>query len=192
VNAKQASAPQIARSRSRVVIPVLLASAVVLGLGIFLLVRALGDAKSGGRLEPQSSHTETTVPADLNEPYSWGLIYLRNRGDDPVHVDALDLGQIPSGLRVLGSYAVPGSAGIGLMPGYAPSRGRPVVGLTIPPNTTYNAVVGLSATAHGRHMIPEVIVRYTSGDQEREVTFTDAVVLCAPKVDYPDGCPSSM
>jgi hypothetical protein len=172
------------------VIPVLLASAVVLGLGIFLFVRVLGDdVKSGRRLEPPSGHSEATAPADLNEPYSWGLIYLRNQGDDPVHVEALDLGQIPSGLRVLGSYAVPGNAGIGLMPGYAPSRGRPVVGLTIPPKSTYNAVVGLSATAHGEHMIPEVRVRYTSDDQEYEATFSEAVVLCVPRVDYPDGCP---
>jgi hypothetical protein len=193
VDAKQTTAPQIARSRSRMVIPLLLASAVVLGLGIFFLVRVLGeDVKSGGPLaNPPDYRDEATAPADLNAPYSWGLIYLRNQGDDPVHVEALDLGQIPTGLRVLGSYAVPGNAGIGLFSGYAPSRGRPVVGLTIPAKAKYNVVVGLSATARGEHRIPEVRVRYTSGDQTYEATFNQAVVLCAPKADYPE-CPAPL
>jgi hypothetical protein len=163
----QTSAPQIASSRSRAAISLLLA-AVVLGLGIFFLIWILGDdLNGGGRLEPPSDRSEATAPVDLNKPFSWGLIYLRNQGDDPVHVEALDLGQIPTGLRVLGSYAVPGNARIGLMPGYAQSRGRPVVGLTIPPKATYNAVVGLSATARGRHMIPEVIVRYKRRSEVR-------------------------
>jgi len=191
VDAKQ-SAPQIARSR--VVIPLLLASAVVLGLGIFFLVRMLGDdVKSGGPLaNPPDYRDEARAPVDLNEPISWGLIYLENKGSDPAHVEALDLGQIPSGLRVLGSYAFPGNAGIGLLLGYAPSRGRPVVGLTIPPKATYNVVLGLSATARGRHMIPAVRIRYTSGNQKYEATFNQAVALCAPRADYPDGCPSGL
>lgn len=165
----------------------------MLALGIFFLVRMLGDdVKSGGPLEPAPGSTATTAPVALNEPYSWGLIYLDNEGDDPVHVEALDLGPIPSGLRVLGSYVVPGNAGIGLGSGYVPSRGRPVVGLTIPPKATDNVVVGLSATTRGQHMIPEVRVRYTSGDQKYEATFHESVVLCAPIADYPDGCPSPL
>jgi hypothetical protein len=150
------------------------------------------ELKTGGPLEPPPGRTEATVPVDLNEPYSWGLVYLDNSGSDAAQVEALDLGQIPTGLRVLGSYAVPGNAGIGLLSGYAPNSGRPVVGLTIPAKEKYNVVVGLSATAPGRHMISEVRVRYTSGDQEYDATFSDAVVLCAPKVDYPEGCPSSL
>lgn len=165
----------------------------MLALGIFLLVRMLDDdVKRGGPLaNPPGYRNEATAPADLNEPFSWGLIYLENNGDDPVHVEALDLGQIPSGLRVLGSYAVPGNAGIGLLSGFAPNRGRPVAGLTIPPKATYNVVVGLSPTARGRHKIPELHVRYTSGDQKYEATFESAIVLCAPKANYPHGCPSS-
>jgi hypothetical protein len=149
------------------------------------------DVKRGGPLEPTPGRSEATAPVDFNDAYSWGLIYLDNKSDDPAQVEALNLGQIPNGLRVLGSYAVPGNAGIGILPGYTPNRGRPVVGLTIPPRAEYNVVVGLSATARGRHMIPEVRVRYTSGDQKYEARFRQSVVLCAPKVDYTEGCPSS-
>ncbi len=192
MRARQTSAPQIARSRSRWLILLLLASAVVLALGIFLLVRMPGDdVKSGGRLAPPEGSAAVATPVDLNAPYSWGLIYLRNEGDNSAHVEALDLGQIPSGLRVLGSYAVPGNAGIGFGEGYHPSDGRPVVGLTIPPKMTYNVVVGLSATARGRHVIPEARVRYASGGTTYEATFNVAVVLCAPKADYPE-CPSTL
>jgi hypothetical protein len=193
VRARQTSAPQIARNRNRGLILLLVASAVLVALGIFLLVRMLGDnVKSGGPLAPpEGSAAAVATPVDLNAPYSWGLIYLRNEGDDAAHVEALDLGQIPSGLRVLGSYAVPGNAGIGFGEGYHPSDGRPVVGVTIPPKMTYNVVVGLSATARGRHVIPEARVRYTSGGTTYEATFNLAVVLCAPKADYPE-CPSTL
>ena len=190
VDATQTGVPQ--RSRSRLVIS-LLASVVVLALGIFV-VRMLGDnVKSGGPLaHPDPDYRDaSTAPVALNEPYSWGLIYLDNRGSDPAQVEALDLGQVPGGLRVLGSYAVPENAGIGLLAGYAPNRGRPVVGLTIPPREKYTVVVGLSATAPGRHVIPQVRVRYTSGNQKYEATFNQAVVLCAPKADYPE-CPSPL
>ena len=192
VDATRTGVPQ--RSRSRLVISLLLASAVVLGLGTLFLVRMLGDdVKIGGPLaHPDPDYRDaTTAPVALNEPYSWGLIYLDNRGSDPAQVEALDLGQVPSGLRVLGSYAVPGNAGIGLLAGYAPNRGRPVVGLTIPPKATYNVVLGLSAMARGRHMIPAVRIRYTSGNQTYEATFNQAVVLCAPEADYPE-CPSPL
>jgi hypothetical protein len=192
VDATQTGVPQ--RSRSRLVIS-LLASVVVLALGIFFVVRMLGDnVKSGGPLaHPDPDYRDaSTAPVALNEPYSWGLIYLDNRGSDPAQVEALDLGQVPSGLHVLGSYAVPGNAGIGLLAGYASNRGRPVVGLTIPPRETYNVVVGLSATAPGQHAIPLVRVRYSSGNQEYEATFNQAVVLCAPKADYKHGCTSSL
>jgi hypothetical protein len=189
VRARQTSAPQITRSRNRGLLPLLLALAVmVAGCSV-----GTSDVKSGGPLAyPDPDYRDaSTAPVALNEPYSWGLIYLDNTGSDPAQVEAFDLGQVPSGLHVLGSYAVPGNAGIGLLAGYVPKRGRPVVGLTIPPRETYNVVVGLSATAPGRHVIPQVRVQYASGDQKYEATFNQAVVLCAPKADYPE-CPSPL
>jgi hypothetical protein len=38
-------------------------------------------------------------------------------------------------------------------------------------------------------VIPDVRVRYESGGQKYEATFQQAVVLCAPKADYKEGCP---
>ena len=40
-------------------------------------------------------------------------------------------------------------------------------------------------------MIPEARVRFTSGGTTYEATFNLAVVLCAPKADYPE-CPSTL
>jgi hypothetical protein len=179
------------RSRRGLLPLLLVLAAMVVGCGCGV---GTSDVKTGGPLaHPDPDYRDaSTAPVALNEPYSWGLIYLNNRGSDPAQVEELDLGQVPSGLRVLGSYAVPGNEGIGLLAGYAPNRGRRVVGLTIPPRETYNVVVGLSATAPGRHVIPQVRLRYTSGDQKYEATFNQAVVLCAPKADYKHGCPSSL
>jgi hypothetical protein len=167
-----------------------------LGLGAFSLVRFFGGGglHNGGPLAPrEGSSVAVTGPVDVHTPYSWGLIHLHNAGGDPAHLEALDLGRIPRGLRVLGSYAVPGNAGIGLIPKFEPSKGQSVVGLTIPPETTYNIVVGLSATTQGRHLIPNVRVRYTSGGRSYEATFQTAIALCAPKAEsMKRDCPSPL
>src|SRR4029453_5376228 len=94
--------------RSRGLVLLLLAVLVlVVGLGILFLARALSDGvKSGGPLaRPAECRDAVAVPVDLKAPYWWGLIYLRNKGDEPAQVEALDLGQIPAGMPVLVSYA---------------------------------------------------------------------------------------
>ena len=139
------------------------------------------DVKSGGPLAPpEGSAAGFATPVDLNAPYSWGLIYLQNEGNESAHVEALDLEQILK--RAARARLVRGSGQRRdwLREGYHPSDGRPVVGVTIPPKMTYNVVVGLSATARGRHVIPEARVRYTSGGTTYEATFSVAVALrCA-------------
>jgi hypothetical protein len=179
--------------RSRGLVLLLLAVLVlVVGLGILFLARALSDGvKSGGPLaRPAESRDAVAVPVDLKAPYWWGLIYLRNKGDEPAQVEALDLGQIPAGMRVLGSYATKAGTGpSGFGEGYPPSQGQPVADLVIPSGAVYEVVVGLEATTKGRHVIPDVRVRYESGGQKYEATFQQAVVLCAPKADYKEGCP---
>src|SRR4029453_12401895 len=100
--------------RSRGLVLLLLAVLVlVVGLGILFLARALSDGvKSGGpRARPAEPPDAGAAPVDLKAPYWWGLIYLRNKGDEPAQVEALDLGQIPAGMRVLGSYATKGGTG---------------------------------------------------------------------------------
>ncbi len=170
----------------------------MLGLGAFFLVRFVGGGglHNGGPLAPRAGYTDAVaVPVDVKTPYSWGLIYLDNRGnDDTAHVVAFDLGQVPPGLRVLGSYAQdPFGHSIGVLPGYDPSNGPPVEGLDIPAHGIYEVIVGLSATTQGRHLIPDVRVRYTSGGTRYEATFDQAIVLCAPKAEYmKKGCPSPL
>ena len=79
------------------------------------------------------------------------------------------------------------------MSGYASGSGRAVEGLDIPPHDVYDIVVGLSATIPGRHVIPIVRLRYTSGGVRYEATFHQSVALCAPKAKYmEDGCPSPL
>jgi hypothetical protein len=91
--------------RSRELVLLLLAALVlVIGIGILFLARHFGggDVHKGGPLaRPAESRDAVAVPVDLKAPYWWGLIYLRNKGDEPAQVEALDLGQIPAGMRVL-------------------------------------------------------------------------------------------
>ena len=86
----------------------LLLAALAIGLGSFLLVRMSdGGVKSGGPLaRPAAARDAVAVPVVLNAPYWWGQIYLDNKGNESVQVESLDLGQIPAGMSVLGSYAI--------------------------------------------------------------------------------------
>jgi hypothetical protein len=168
---------------------------LAIGIGILFLARHFGtsDVHNGGPLAPAPDYRDAVAtPVDLNVPYSWGLIFLHNNSSEPAHLDALDLGEVPPGLHVLGSYAVagPGPA-IGFGKGYRPLRGHPIEGLVVPPRAVYEVVVGLAATAEGRHMIPDVRVRYESSGQMYEATFNQSVVLCAPKERYQE-CPSPL
>src|SRR6185503_6119716 len=87
--------------------------------------------------------------------YWWGQIYLDNKGNESVQVESLDLGQIPAGMSVLGSYAIKAGTGpSGFGEGYPPSQGQPVEGLVIPPGAVYEVIVGLKATTTGRTVIP--------------------------------------
>jgi len=182
--------------RSRGLVLLLLAALVLaIGIGILFLARQFGasDVHKGGPLAPAPDYRDAVAtPVDLKAPYSWGLIFLHNNSNKPAHLEALDLGQVPTGLDVLGSYAVegPGPA-IGFGKGYRPLRGRPIEGLVIPPHAVYEVVVGLAATTKGRYMIPDVRVRYESGGQKYEATFKQSVVLCAPKNRYQE-CPSPL
>jgi hypothetical protein len=175
----------------------LLLAAIVLavGIGILFLARQFGgsDIHKGGPLAPAPDYRDAVAtPVDLNARYSWGLIFLHNNSDKPAHLEALDLGQVPTGLHILGSYAATElRPAIGFGKGYRPDRGHPVEGLVIPPHGVYEVIVGLSATAQGRHIIPEARVRYESGGQKYEATFKQSVVLCAPKNRYQE-CPSPL
>ena len=168
--------------------------ALGLALGAVFLARTRGDGvHSGGPLAPREGYSDAVAtPVDLKTPYSWGLVYLRNKGNEGARVVALDLGEVPPGVRILGSYAQnPLGRSIGFMPGFRPTNGEPVVGLDIPPHAIYELVVGLSATRQGRHVIPDVRVRYTSGGETYVATFKQSVVLCAPKNRYTE-CPSPL
>jgi hypothetical protein len=170
-------------------IPLLLALALVVALGLFLLVRALtgDDVQAGGPLTlTPDYHDQVTAPVVIGRPYSWGQIFLHNKGDKPVRVEAFELDQVPSGLRVLGTYAQPSPEGraIGFYYGYKPSLGRPLVGLVIPPKDIVEVVVGLAAQGKGRMKIPGARFRYVSDGKTYEATFNQAVVVCAPKAHY--------
>jgi hypothetical protein len=182
--------------RSRGLVPLLLASLGVIAVGIFFLVRVLGggeDVHEGGPLAlPAGARAELAYAVDLKAPYSWGLIFLDYRkNDESVHVEAFDLIQSPSGLTVLGSYAVqPGRTGtIGFIKGYNPKGGSAVEGLDIPPRSMYEVVVGLKAPTKGRYAIQSAHVRYTSGGTTYQTTLRSAISMCAPTAAYPDGCP---
>jgi hypothetical protein len=174
-------------------IGLLLFAALGIGLGIFLLVRMSdgGGVKSGGPLaRPGESRDAVAVPVVLNAPYWWGQIYLDNKGNESVEVESLDLGQIPAGMSVLGSYAIKAGTGpSGFGEGYPPSNGQPVEGLVIPPGAVYEVIVGLKATTNGRTVIPNEIVMYKSGGQKYQTALRHAVALCAPKGSYHE-CPS--
>lgn len=172
----------------------LLLAALAIGLGSFLLVRMFdGGVKSGGPLaRPAEARDAVAVPVVLNAPYWWGQIYLDNKGNESVQVESLDLGQIPAGMSVLGSYAINAGTGpSGFGEGYPPSQGQPLEGLVIPPGAVYEVIVGLKATTNGRTVIPDEIVRYESGGQTYETSLRHAVALCAPKAAYPE-CPSTL
>jgi hypothetical protein len=183
--------------RSREIIPLLLVAALMIALGIFFLVRMLANGRihEGGPLAPPPDHRDAVAtPVRVNTPYSWGLLFVTNQSGDPAQLETLDLGQVPLGLRVLGSYVIDPTKGgtIGFLHGYEASKGRPVAQAVIPPKATYEIIVGLSATANGRHVISQAKIRYTSGGRKYEATFHQAVVLCAPIKDYQDGCPSPL
>jgi hypothetical protein len=174
--------------------PLLLALGVaaILVVGIAACLR-MGDGRvSGGPLEPPpgfKGSTEFTV--HLDRPYSWGLVFLTNKGDEDAVVTRVEPLDLRGAMTIVGVYATSSEGpSIGFEPGWDSSLGRPAEGLVVPPGKSngYQLVFGVQADGQGISSVRAVRVEYRVGDTEYETTFEQAVVLCAPIEQY-DTCP---
>ena len=123
------------------------------------------------------------MPADVGEPVSLGAMPLRNRGDVPVEIRAVELvGQEPA-VRFVGALVSRGPAGIGGVPGFPPEPDRhrrprfePAVGARPEPGEFVELVV----TEPGAHGFDDVAVRYRARGLPYGIAMGLGGRVCAP------------
>jgi hypothetical protein len=180
-------------SRRRTAVGLAAAAILIGGIAAWALTRA--EVVQGGPLAHPRGYrdsVEFTVP--LRTPYSWGLVILRNNGDDEATVERVTAVDPKGSMRIVGLYAVSERApdAVGFAPGFDPELGRGVEGLVVPPGRGkgYQLVFGVQADRSGISSFRAIRVEYRVGDTRYAATFDQAVVLCAPVERY-ETCPSA-
>jgi hypothetical protein len=166
----------------------ILAAAIAAG-AVFAWRNGEGAVRRDGPLAlPHRFSDASGSPAKLGAAYSWGGIYLSNRGTKTATVDRIMLVGKPTEMRLIGMYAVRLKRSmIGLLEGYS-TQGPRVQRLSIRPGETYQVVVGVKVETPGRFLISAVRVRYHIDDARYEELFHQRLRLCAPARAY-ENCP---
>jgi hypothetical protein len=179
------------RSRHRVLLVLVLLTAILGGIAVWALSRP--DVVEGGPLAYAKGYSDRlafTVPLDT--AYSWGLAILRNSGETDVIVERVTLVDETGTIRVVGIRAVPETAAdaVGFAPGFDSSAGGSVDGLVVPPGrgNGFQLVFGLAVDRPGISGFRGLRVEYRVGDTRFATTLRHVVVLCAPVEQY-DECP---
>jgi hypothetical protein len=151
-------------------------------------------AESGGPLAYDEDYYDTLgFSVHVREPYSWGLVLLRNTGEAPATVRRVTLAGQNGTLKVVGVYAIPENTPqtVGFAPGFDAAGGEAVEGLIIPPGEGrgFQVVFGLEIEEEGISGFRSVQVDYDVGDAHYTATLAHAVALCAPIESY-DECPA--
>lgn len=155
----------------------------IVGFGAALTACGEKGAAHGGPLAPPDGLSDAVgARVKIGVPYSWGGVSLTNQGDEPVTLDDVTLVGEPPKIHVIGQYAVP-STPIGFLEGYSPD-GRSVENLIIPPDDTFQIVIGVTADGPGSFLSTAVRVRYHMNDQRFEEIYQQRLRLCAPSDAY--------
>lgn len=152
-------------------------------------------------------------PVDVGQPYSWGSVFLQNRGRRPAVVERarilrstpnLELaGPVHSHLVGQGSHTEGDQLILGDPSGFPPARwpSRPLAEQNVvrvaerlqddgDPDEGFQLVFGLVVTAPGEARATAVEVVYRIGTQRYRTVYDYTVTLCAPVSVYKDRrCP---
>ena len=181
--------------RARLWIVLGLLAAATAAAGAILLWPGSGSGtRTGGPLAYPDDYYDTLgFTIHVREPYSWGLVLLRNKGDALAVVRRIALVETSGSVKVVGTYAVPEDRPqtVGFAPGFDPADGEPVEGLVVPPGDGhgFQIVFGLQVDAKGISEFRSVRVEYDVGDTHYAATLDHSVALCAPVETYEE-CPA--
>jgi hypothetical protein len=182
--------------RARLWIVLGLPAAALAAPGAMLL--SAGDsssgAESGGPLAYDEDYYDTLgFTVHVGEPYSWGLVVLRNKGEAPATVRRVTLTGQRGTLEVVGLYVLPESRPqtVGFAPGFDAADGDPVEGLVIPPGEGqgFQVVFGVEVEDEGISGFRSVQVDYDVGSAHYTDSLAHSLALCAPIETY-DECPA--
>lgn len=84
-----------------------LAVAVVVTAAVVLLVRSGSDLPEGPLRDPGDPPSAASLPVELGQPFSYGLLYLDSPVDRSLVVDEVRLMKATAGLRIIGQYLTP-------------------------------------------------------------------------------------
>lgn len=141
------------------------------------------------------SRGSSGIPTLLNQPASFGLLYLQNRGSKPAIVERVYLVERSPGME-LHRALVSRPRGIGLLNGNPepdPDNPlRPVRGFVVPPyetsETVFQVILVLRLTRYGRGWFRHVAVDYRVGERAYRAVFNESVSLCAARAGRPRSC----
>ena len=137
----------------------------------------------------------SSIPAPLNVPVSFGLIFLRNEGTHPATLERVRLLDMQPGIEMVGSSVVRPTGRVGLLVGYPPADPRSPVrrlrGFVVPPagpeQRTFQVVLGVRLTRYGRSFFRHVEIDYRVDGALYRAVFRTSLAICASRQDaYPD------
>jgi hypothetical protein len=160
-----------------------------------------------GPLAPPPGRVGSGGLFDVGERFSYGLLFLSNRGPEPAVILRVTLARVTPGLELIGMYSVPAEsdhplAHVGLVRAYPPDgesrKGqewpgptRPVPGAVVPPGKSQEVVMGFRMTRPGVGGFRGIVVDYRVGWRRFRAYFDDSVVACVPPSSFTlDTCPS--
>jgi hypothetical protein len=167
--------------RARIaVVAVVVVAAVALGVWL-----TSGDEGSGGQLATSlSGGNEVASAVTPGQPFSVGVVRLRNTGGSDLIVDRISLVAPTTGMRLVGMYARPeGENDLGSAQGFEWPRGAlEVEGLRIVPNAKsgYDLVLGVQVDAQGVYRSRGLRIEYHVGDKTHVAANDLDIVVCAP------------
>jgi hypothetical protein len=108
------------------------------------------------------------APARIGQPVSFGDEQFTNHGHATLVLDRVGLSQ-PRNVRLIGSIAVPGTDGIGVVHGFPPryrelpptwKHRQPVHGFRLAPGKSFQMVLGVVATGGRPARSPGMVIHY--------------------------------
>ena len=163
---------------------------VLLSILMVKLISAGGN-DSDGPLRYQGPSTSSGISARPNQPVTFGLVTLLNRGQEVAVIDRVTLDSPSPGLEISEALAsVPGNDGmIGTFNGFPPPgvkassaigfKVMPDGGGKVKPQDYTQILLGLSAPRPGTFSARGVTILYHIGEVSYTTTYPNAVTICS-------------